>query len=56
MNNSLRILHNYKGYLTASERRFLASVSPYRNLTWAQADVVRSISRKARYRYIRGYW
>lgn len=55
MNNSIQVLANYRGYLTASERRFLASVSPYRNLTWAQADVVRTIRRRARNRYMRGY-
>lgn len=55
MNKAPGILYNYRNYLTPSERRFLASVSPYRNLTWAQADVVNTINRRARRRMINGF-
>lgn len=55
MNKSADILYNFRRFLTVSERRFLASVSPYRTLTWAQADVVRTIHRRARRRMVAGY-
>lgn len=55
MNTAPDILYNYRNHLTPSERRFLANVSPYRTLTWAQADVVKTIQRRARRRVMYGY-
>lgn len=55
MNQSADVLYHFRRHLTQSERRFLASVSPYRTLTWAQADVVKTIQRRARRRMLVGY-
>lgn len=55
MNKAPDILYAYRNHLTPSERRFLANVSPYRNLSWAQADVVRVIRNRARRRASYGY-
>ncbi len=49
-NNSIDTLRDNRGYLTLSDRKFLANVSGYARLTWAQRDVVDSIARRARRR------
>lgn len=54
-NAAPKILFQYRSFLTPSERRFLASVSPYYRLTWAQDDVVNTIYRRAKRRYKSGY-
>lgn len=46
-NNSTDVLRKYRAYLTMADRRFLASVSRFNYLTWAQRDVISTIVRRA---------
>lgn len=55
MNIARETLYTYATHLTASERRFLSSISCYHRLSFAQNDVARTIRARARRRFIRGW-